>query len=206
MKYHRGIIALFAIAMPLHSESAKGTFVAGTDHTCAAQLPNGTNYEVHYRTLKARWKDRDVYVMVNAYYKPGSGEFLYYSSIRDKETYLRDFKQQVTAPCKPTEGLVALLENGEWADFWVLTMGPRIEAYHSTLRFDSIGEAWRYVSTHFDECQLPSGRSWCYVEIPLYKEINSDFFRPDRLRFDARGYSYDPLMSVKKVSSTWEWW
>jgi hypothetical protein len=160
--------------------------------------------KVHYRTLKARWKDRDVYVMVNAYYKPGSGEFLYYSSIRDKETYLRDFKQQVTAPCKPTEGLVALLENGEWADFWVLTMGPRIEVYHSTLRFDSIGEAWRYVSTHFDECQLPSGRSWCYVEIPLYKEINSDFFRPDRLRFDARGYSYDPLMSVKKVSSTWE--
>ncbi len=48
------------------------------------------------------------------------------------------------------------------------------------------------------------GRAQCYVEIPLYKEINSDFFRPESLRFDARGYNYDPLMSVKKVGSTGE--
>jgi hypothetical protein len=76
--------------------------------------------------------------------------------------------------------------------------------HHSRLRFRSIGEAWRHVSTHFDECQLPSGRAKCYVKIPLYKEINPDLFRPESLRFDARGYNYDPLMSVKKVGSTWK--
>jgi hypothetical protein len=77
-------IALFAISAPLHSPSAEGTLVARSDHTCAAQLPDGTNYEVHHRTLKARWKDRDVYVVVTAYYEPGAGEFLYYSSILSK--------------------------------------------------------------------------------------------------------------------------
>src|SRR5208282_6900389 len=95
-------VALLAIAVPLRSETPKATLVAGTDHTCPAQLPNGTNYEVHYRALKARWKGRDVYVVVYAYYKPGSGEFLYNPSISSKEEYLRDFKKQPAWVCKPT--------------------------------------------------------------------------------------------------------
>jgi hypothetical protein len=196
--------ALLAIAVPLYSQTAKGTLVAGTDHTCSAQLPNGTSYEVHYRTLKARWKGRDVYAMVKAYYKPGSGEFLYYSSIWSKEAYPRDSKEQAAWTCEPKERHVVLLENAEWADCWVLTTSPRIEVYHSTLRFSSIGEAWQYVSTRLDECQVSPGRAKCYSEIPLYKSFDFDFFRPESLRFDARPYSYDPLVSVKKAGSTWE--
>jgi hypothetical protein len=110
-------VTLLAVAVPLHSESGKGTLVAGSDQTCAAQLPNGTNYEVHYRTLKARWEGRDVYVVVNAYYKPGSGEFLYSTSIWSKEAYLRDFKEQAAWPCNPSERHIVFLERGEWADF-----------------------------------------------------------------------------------------
>jgi len=197
-------VALLAIAVPLRSETPKATLVAGTDHTCPAQLPNGTNYEVHYRTLKARWNGREVYVVVNAYYKPGSGEFLYYSSIWSEEKYLHDSKEQAAWTCKPTGRHVVLLENAEWADFWALTIAPRIEVYHSTLRFSSIGEAWRYVSTHFDDCQLPSSRAKCYDEIPLYKDLGSEFFRPERLRFSAGPYFYDPLVSAKKVGNSWQ--
>lgn len=196
--------AWLALALPVHAETATATLVAGTDRTCPAQLPNGTNYEVHHRRLKARWKDQDVYVGVNAYYKPGSGEFLFNSSISSKEAYLRDFKEQAAWTCEPIKGHVVFLENGEWADFWALTEGPRIWVYHSSLRFPSIGQAWRYVSTHFDECALPSPQATCYDEIPLYKELDFGFFRPKSLRFDARPYGYDPLVSVRKAGSTWE--
>jgi hypothetical protein len=55
---------------------------------------------------------------VTAYYEPGAGEFLYHSAIWSKETYLRDFKDQAAANCKPNKTHVVLLKNGEWADFW----------------------------------------------------------------------------------------
>lgn len=197
-------VALLAMSRALRAETVKGIPVAGSDLTCPAQLANGMNYEVHYRTLKARWQGRDVYVVVTAYYKPGSGEFLYYSSILNQEGQPRDFNEKPMWGCKIKNIDVLLLENGEWVDFWGLTSGPRIGVYHSALWFASIGEAWRYVATHFDECQLESGRGKCYDEIPLYKDLDSDFFRPERLRFDARPYDYEPLMSVKKVGSTWE--
>ena len=197
-------LVLLAIAIPLHSETPKATLVAGTDLTCPAQLPDGTKYEVHLRTLKARWQGRDVYVVVKAFYKPGSGEFLFYSSVRSKEDYARYSKEQTPWTCKPTDGHVVMLENGELVDFWALTSGPRIEVYHSTLQFSSIGEAWRYVGTHFDQCQSPQGRAKCFNEIPLYKDLDFDFFRPGRLRFDSRPYDYDPLVSAKKARTGWE--
>jgi hypothetical protein len=183
------------------SQTPKPAVVAGADHVYSAELPNGTNYEVHYRTLRGQWEGRDVHVVVNAYYKPGSGEFLYYSSIWD---YLRDFNEKVAWVSKPGEGHVALLEDGEWADFRALTSGPRLVVYHSNFRFYSIEEAWRYVLQHFAECQLPSGQAKCCDEIPLYKDLDFDFFRPERLRWSAAPYSYNPLVSAKKVGSAWE--
>jgi hypothetical protein len=181
--------------VPVHSESAKATLVAGTDQTCPTQLPNGTSYEVHVRTLKANWKNRVVFVTVKAYYKPDSGEFFYESAIISKEGYLRDFRQRPIRTCKPTEGHIVLLENGEWADF---SASNRLDVYHSTLQFATIGKAWQYVSTHFEECQK------CWEEIPLYKELPEMFFRPESLRWNARPYFYNSLISAKKAGSTWE--
>jgi hypothetical protein len=194
-------VAWLVLALPLRSQAPKATLVAGTDQTCPAQLPDGSNYEIHFRTLKARWKDRDVFVLVNAYYKPGSGEFLYYSTIISKEGYLRDFKEvwARARTCKPIEGHTVLLEDREWADFWA---SSRLDVYHSALQFVTIGEAWQYVSTHFEECQ--SGSTKCWEEIPVYKQLPEMFFRPESLRWDARPYFYNSLVSAKKAEFTWE--
>ena len=35
-------------------------------------------------------------------------------------------------------------------------------------------------------------------------ELGRDFFRPERLRFDARPYTYDSLTGVSKVGSNWQ--
>jgi hypothetical protein len=198
--------------MPLHSETRRAVLVPGSDHTCSAQLPDGTKYELHLRTLKARWQDRDVYVVVQAYYKANSGEFLFYSSIWQKEDYLRwqkeDYlrnpKQNAEWSCQPGYRSVVLLEDGEWVEFRAMTGGPRLEVFHSTLRFSSIEDAWGYVSAHWDNCRMPSERTECYDEIPLYKDLDLDFFRPERLRFNAAPYFYNPLVSARKVGSTWE--
>ena len=203
---HRNIflVGLLALAMPLHSQTRRAVLVPGSDHTCPAQLPDGTKYEVHFRTLKARWQDRDVYVVVQAYYKPNSGEFLFYSSIWQKADYLRNPKGDAEWSCEPGYQSVVLLENGEWVEFRAMTSGPRLEVFHSTLRFSSIRVAWGYVSTHFDDCRMPSEKAKCYDEVPLYKDLDFDFFRPERLRFNAAPYFYNPLVSARKAGSTWE--
>jgi len=53
-----------------------------------------------------------------------------------------------------------------------------------------------YVAKHWKE-----GRE---SEILLYQQLGSDFFRPKRLEFDARPYTYDSLISAKKVASNWK--
>jgi hypothetical protein len=105
--------------------------------------------------------------MVNAYYKPGSGEFLYHSTIMSKEGYLRDFKNPIASfACKQIGGHVLLLENGEWVEFW--GSNGRLDAYHSSLQFGTIGKAWQYVSTRFEDCQMASGSSTnCHKEISV---------------------------------------
>ena len=184
----RSFLLTLLLALPLRSEPRK-VVVRGTDHTCPAQLSDGTTYEIHYRTLRTRWHDRDVHVVVKAYYKPGSGEFLYYSSIWSEEDYSRTVKQHEAWSCKPNDGSVVLLAGGQWADFMALTSGPRLEVFHSRLRFSSIEEAWRHVSTHFDECQTLAAK--CYDEIPLYKDLDFDFFRPESFRQNAAPYDYN---------------
>jgi hypothetical protein len=42
------------------------------------------------------------------------------------------------------------------------------------------------------------------AEILLYQQLGRDFFRPKRLEFDARPYTYDSLISAKKVDSNWK--
>lgn len=183
-------------------KTSKATLVSGTDRNCPAQFPDGTAYQVHYRTLKARWKGQDVFVVERAYYKPETGEFLYSGATISKAGYLRDQKEYETLNYKEMERAdhIALLQNGEWADFWA--ENASVTVVHSNLRFSSLGAAWKYVSAHYDERE--TGSEGCCAFIKLYSELGEDFFRPESLRWDARPYFYKSLVSVKKVDSGWE--
>ena len=199
------IAAIFFFGLPLHAQTPNATLVPGTDQTCPAKLADGTNYEFHRRVLKGSLRGQPVFVIVRAYYRPGSGEFLFFSDVESEAGYLRDVKGQPAPACGHAPDFhITLLESGEWADFWATNANPRITVFHSSLRFPSIAEAWQYVSTHLDECQVGAASSKCPEEIPLYKELGGDFFRPERLRFDARPYMYNPLVSAKRVGATWQ--
>jgi hypothetical protein len=199
------IAALLVLASPLHAQTPNATLVQGTDQACRAKLADGTSYDFHRRILRGQWKGQEVFADVRAYYRPGTGEFLFFSDLYSKAGFERDLKDRPALPCGSGPDFhVTLLDSGEWADFWASNASPRITVFHSTLRFPSIAEAWRYASTHLDECQVGTASSKCQEEIPLYKELGGDFFRPERLRFDARPYMYNPLVSAKKVGATWQ--
>ena len=78
-----------------------------------------------------------------------------------------------------------------------------IRVFHSNLKFPSIDKGWAYVSEHPDETSSWLGGKWMEL-ISLYQQLGGDFFRPERLRFDARPYSYDSLADVTKVDSNWQ--
>jgi hypothetical protein len=199
------VVVLFALGSPLRAQTPKATVVRGTDQTCPAKLADGTNYEFHRRVLRGQLKGEEVFADMRAYYRPGAGEFLFFSDLYSKVGFERDLKDRPAPACGSGPDFhVTLLDSGEWADFWASNAGPRITVFHSTLRFPSIAEAWQYVSTHLDECQVGTASTKCQEEIPFYKQIGGDFFRPERFRFDARPYMYNPLVSAKKVGATWQ--
>jgi hypothetical protein len=176
--------------------------VPGTDKMCLAKLSNGTSYELHRRILKAQHEGQPVYVDVLANYVPGSGEFLFVTMIYTNHGYLTTLKDREKLSCAPNLNVVRLLEDGEWAEFYALN--GTITVRHSRLQFPQITQAWHYVSAHFEEYTVDFTSTKCCEVIPLFKELGRDFFRPERLRFDARPFNYNSLVSAKKAGATWE--
>ena len=104
--------------------------------------------------------------------------------------------------CKLFPGEFVELRDGEWADFWGIS--GSIEIYHGKLRFGSIEKAWKYVQLHPDE--TPGGGHVSgpgYDMVTVYPQLGGDFFRPERLRYDARPFSYASITSVKKDGTQW---
>ena len=200
---------LILFAWPLHSQTPKPEFLPGTEQVCEARLANGRHYSIYGRVLKTQLSGEDVYVDGQAYYMPGSGEFLWRATTYTKHGYIANLKDRprlFEQLCENSLRHIVELRDGEWVDFYA--SNGDITVFHSDLRFPSIDKAWRYVSEHWkdwkDECfQGAVAAKWCST-FSVYKELGGDFFRPERLRFDARPYSYNPLGRAAKVNPNWE--
>jgi hypothetical protein len=80
-----------------------------------------------------------------------------------------------------------------------------IDVFHCKLKFPTRQKAWSHVAAHWRDGPDDAEPSAKWVEeISLYKQLGENFFRPKRLEFDARPYSYDPLVSAKKVDGQWK--
>jgi hypothetical protein len=173
---------------------------------CKHTLTDGTPYEVWDRILVTDGKGQTLYVKLSAYYRPGSGEFLWRSLAYSEKAYTSDlknsFKQRVYS-CEEPYRHIVLLQEGEWADF--AAYNGSIRVFHCNLRFASLEKAWAYVREHWqDGVDDPAPSTRWGEEILLYEQLGDDFFRPKRLQFDARPFSYDSLVSVKKLGTYWE--
>ena len=197
---------LMSMAFPLSAQTSKSKHLADLDRLCKATLTDGTPYEVWDRVFETELERQAVYVKVRAYYRPGSGEFSWRStgySKRGYASYLKDSPRKAGASCEEPYRHILILQDGEWADFW--GQNGRITVFHCNLRFDTREKAWSHVVRHWqDGADDPVPSTKWVVQILLYQQLQREFFRPKRLEFDARPYSYDPLISAKKVGSNWE--
>lgn len=201
--------ALVLFALPLHAQTPKPKFLPGTEQVCEAKLADGRHYSIYGRVLKTKLNGEDVYVDGQAYYMPASGEFLWRGLTYTEHGYISDLNNRPRPSkqlCDDSPHHIVELRDGEWVDFFA--SNAFITVFHSDLRFPSIDKAWQYVSAHWkdwkDECFLAPGTAkWCN-SFSVYKELGGDFFRPERLRFDARPYFYNPLGRAAKVNPNWE--
>ena len=192
--------------------SPQAPFLPGTVKVCKAHLADGTAYDVYIGVLKASLRGEAVYVDVRAYYMPGSGEFLWWEDILSEHGYRttteKERSDSLERVCNPSVHKVQLRDS-EWADFWAES--GNITIFHSDLKFASIERAWEYVAEHWHDAPREVARStkWCeninlYTAPAAKQVLGHDFFRPERLRYDARPYLYASLRSVRKVGTNWE--
>ncbi|HTZ32206.1 MAG TPA: hypothetical protein VMH31_07100 [Methylomirabilota bacterium] len=193
-------LLLVLAASPLRAQSTKVKYLRDTDQMCSSTLADGTAYEIWKRVLVTEWRGQPLYVRLHAYYKPGSGEFLSWNTGGMSEhAYANESKAGDS--CELPYHHILLLKDGEWADFWA--SDGRVGVFHCNLKFETREKAWSYLAKHWqDGSEAKSAK--LFTEILLYQQLGYDFFRPKRLEFDARPYTYESLISVKKVDSNWE--
>ena len=191
--------------LPVFAGASNADFMPTADRTCKLHLANGRPYVLQYRTFRWKKNEATVYTSVSGYYALGSGEFLWWGMDYSEDAYFR-YGKKLSTPSKPGCTDIApealLLRDGEWA--YYLAVNSSLRVFHSNLRFLSIEKAWQYVAEHPEETSSWNGGKWVEL-IDLAKVLGPDFFhRPERLRYDARPYTFMPLLSVNKVDSTWE--
>jgi len=197
----RSFALFLLLAMPGFAGTRKATLLPEAKETCTAHLPSGQSYEVRRRAFHWKQNGNDVYTDATAYYVRESGEFLWWGQGYTKEGYLKDVKNAPKFDCAALRRITIELQDGELALFFA--QNGDIHVFHSTLKFSSIKKGWQYVEEHPDETSEWLGGKW-QERVSLNKELGDDFFRPEKLRFDARAYFYDSLASVAKVGSTWQ--
>jgi hypothetical protein len=182
----------------------KATFLKEKEQSCESRLATGRKYEFQFRTFRWTRNNTEMYTSAVAYYAPSSGEFLWVPAggVMTKEQYF-SFGNEGKFACSAAAKFFhfLLLQDGQWVAFTAIDSGIRV--YHSDLRFQSISSGWDYVAEHPEEMSSFSDGRWVEF-ISIYKELGRDFFRPERLRFDARPFVYDPLSAVTKVGSHWQ--
>lgn len=204
-RWHTLPLVLLLTVWPLSVQSSKAWYLRDADRMCRATLADGTDYEVWERVLVTEWEGRPVYVKVQAYYRPRSGEFLSWNTGGLSEHGYASDRQEnppkAGASCELPYHHILLLKDGEWADFWA--SDGRVGVFHCNLKFETREKAWSYVAKHWQDGREGQSGKWV-AEILLYQQLGHDFFRPRRLEFDARPYTYDSLITAKKVDSNWK--
>jgi hypothetical protein len=191
---------LAGVAVPLYA--AGPTFLPEADRSCEATLPSGIHYTAYGRILKASYRGQTVYVDIRAYYKPGSGEFLWFGPAYSQKAYMSTEKDKARTPqelCEPKYPHILVFQDNEWVDF--LVSEDKLQVLHCNLRFPTIALAWQYVARYWDEASY-SFQNWS-TWIPLGKELGTDFFRPASSR-NSEPYTYDFLVNAQKVGESWQ--
>jgi hypothetical protein len=194
-------LVLALAAARLHS--AEPSFLPEADRSCQAALPNGVQYMAYGRILKTSYRGQTVYVDLRAYYKPGSGEFLWFGPAYSQKTYMATVKDKPRTSeelCQPKYPHILTFQDQEWVDF--LVSEDKLQVLHCNLRFPTIALAWQYVARYWDEAAY-SFQNWS-TWIPLGKELGADFFRPVNLRTSTEPYTYDFLVNAQKVGDSWQ--
>ena len=166
---------------------------------CAAHMVDGHEYQISRTIFHWTGSKGDVYADAIGYYVPGSGEFLWWALEYNKRGYDRDLKHDPDLQCAADRHDIVELVDGELVDFY--GGNSQIRVFHSKLHFPSLRRAWQYVAEHPEDTSQMLGGKW--LTMISLAEIGDDFFRPERLRLDARPYFYDSLASVNKVGSNW---
>src|SRR5947207_1907398 len=68
-------------------------YLREVDRVCNKVLPDGTTYERWDRVFLTTWEGKPLYVKVRAYYKPGSGEFLWVSTGLSEHGYRSELQE-----------------------------------------------------------------------------------------------------------------
>lgn len=207
-----GVGLAISSCVAAQSASPKAQVLPATLKVCKARLADGTAYDVYANVLKTSLRGESVYVDVRAYYMPGGGEFLWWEDILSEHGYRttteKERSDSLERVCNPSLHKVQLRDS-EWADF--SAENGNITIFHSDLKFTSIERAWEYVAEHWHDAPRGVERStkWCeninlYTDPAAKKVLGHDFFRPERLRYDARPYDYNSLRGVRSVGTNWE--
>jgi hypothetical protein len=198
-------MAIVAVLLSLFAgvKSARGapTYVPGTELSCQATLPNGMHYAAYGRFLKASYRGKTVFVDVRAYYKPGSGEFLWFGPAYPEHVYqstVKDRTRTAEELCQPKYPHLLIFQDHEWVEF--LPSGDKVQVLHCNLRFPTIALAWQYVARYWDEASY-SAQNWS-TWVDLSKDLGADFFRPPG--DSAAPYNYNFISSAKKTSDAWQ--
>jgi hypothetical protein len=197
------VLLLLSIGSLSLRASQQPTYLPDADVSCQATLPDGTNYNAYGRILRTSYRGQIVYVDLRAYYKPGTGEFLWFGPAYSEKVYessVKDRPRSAEELCQPRYPHILLFQDNEWVDF--LTAETKLQVLHCNLRFPTIALAWQYVARYWDEAGY-SFQFWS-IYIPLAKDLGADFFRPENLKNSTEPYNYNFLVNAKKTKNAWE--
>lgn len=204
LKLHGLALAIFLVVFgALSLPATEPPYLPGADISCQATLPDGTHYAAYGRILKTSYRGQTAYVDLRAYYKPGSGEFLWFGPAYSEKAYqttVKDKPRVAEELCQPRYPHLLILKDQEWVDF--LPSGDKLQVLHCNLRFPTIALAWQYVTRYWDEASY-SFQHWS-TWVALSKDLGEEFFRPKGLKDSNETYTYNFIVGAKKTSDAWE--
>jgi hypothetical protein len=194
---------LFLLVDSLPVRAAQPTYLPDADISCQAKLPDGTQYTAYGRVLKTSYRGQTAYVDLRGYYKPGTGEFLWFGPAYSEKAYqtsVKDKPRVAEELCAPRYPRLLIYKDREWVLF--LPSEDKLQVLHCNLRFPTVALAWQYVARYWDEASY-SFQHWS-TWVSLSKDLGTEFFRPANLKNSSEPYNYNFIVGAKKTADAWE--